>query len=308
MRRAAFGVGLWMLAFAATAMAQRPLNYYAARSYQPTAADAPYVVHSRVEEVAVELAVTDRSGNPVAQLGRDDLQIFYNGLPAPITQIRREDDLPLRIALVVDWSGSMRKEVGFERKVALDFLRAALRPQIDQAMVVGFRYRVEVTQPLTGDLELLGAGLRPVAGASLSSVYDALLAASGALRNADPSQSQRRAIVLLSDGQDTVSAHGWPDVIQAAQRANITIYTLAPRHRGARSAGDEVLQQLAAATGGQSFFLSPAGEQQAFDAIQQNLRLRYAVYIKPGAMNPDSLDSLEVTPRDQNLHVWARHR
>lgn len=158
MRRAAFGVGLWMLALAATAMAQRPLNFHAAKSYLPTAAEAPFVVHSRVEEVAVELAVTDRSGKPVAQLGRDDLQIFYNGAPAAITQITREDDLPLRIALVVDWSDSMRKDAGFECKVALDFLRTALRPDTDQAMVVGFRYRVVVTQPLTADMQRLEAG------------------------------------------------------------------------------------------------------------------------------------------------------
>jgi VWFA-related protein len=297
-----------MLAFATAALAQQPATFYAAKSYLPTAPEAPLVVHSRVEEVAVELAVTDRSGKPVTRLGRDDLQIFYNGEPAAITQISREDDLPLRIALVLDWSDSMRKDVGFECKVALDFLRTALRPDTDQAMIVGFRYRVEVTQPLTRDLQRLEAGLRPVAGASLSSVYDALIAATDALRKADPSLPQRRAIVLLSDGEDNVSAHGWPDVIRAAQRSDVTIYTIAPRRRRANFAGDEVLLKLAAATGGRAFFLSPSGEQQAFDAIQQNLRLRYAVYIKPGAVSGDSFRSLEITPRDRNLQVWARQR
>jgi VWFA-related protein len=298
-----------MLVFATAALAQRPATYLAAKSYLPTAADAPFVVQSRVAEVAMELAVTDRSGKPVPQLGRDDLQILYNGEPAAITQISREDDLPLRIALVVDWSDSMRKEVGFECKVALDFLHAALRPDTDQAMVVGFRYRVEVTQPLTPDLQRLEAGLRPVAGASLSSVYDALLAATDALRNAGPSLRQRRAIVLLSDGDDNVSAHGWADVIQAAQRANITIYSIAPapRHRRAPAAGDKVLLKLAADTGGRAFFISPSGEQLAFDEIQQNLRLRYAVYIKPGAVAGDTFGSLEITPRDRNLQVWAWH-
>jgi Ca-activated chloride channel homolog len=307
MRRAAFGVGLWVLALAATAMAQRPLMFHAPKSYLPTAAEAPFVVRSRVAEVAMELAVTDRSGKPVARLGRDDLQILYNGEPAAITQISREDDLPLRIALVVDWSDSMRKEVGFECKVALDFLRTALRPDTDQTMVVGFRYRVEVTQPLTPDLQRIEAGLRPVAGASLSSVYDALLAATDALRNAGPSLRQRRAIVLLSDGEDNVSAHGWADVIQAAQRANIAIYSIAPRHRRAPVAGDQVLLKLTAATGGRAFFISPSGEQPAFDEIQQNLRLRYAVYIKPAAVDGDTLRSLEITPKDRNLQVWAWH-
>jgi Ca-activated chloride channel family protein len=216
MRRTAFAVGLWLLAFAATALAQQPASFLATKSYLPTTEEAPFVVESRVAEVAVHVAVTDRSGKPVTELSRDDLQILDNGKPATITQIRREDELPLRLALVVDWSDSMRKDLGFEHKVALDFLRTALRPDTDQAMVVGFRYRVEVTQPLTGDVQRLEAGLRPVAGVCLSSVYDALIAATDALRNADPSLPQRRAIVLLSDGEDNVSAHGWADVIQAA--------------------------------------------------------------------------------------------
>jgi len=307
MRRTALAVGLWIVALAATALAQQPASFQVTKSYLPTTEEAPFVVESRVAEVAVQLAVTDHSGKPVRELSRDDLQILDNGKPAAITQIRREDEVPLRLALVVDWSDSMRKDLGFERKVALDFLRTALRPDTDRAMVVGFRYRVEVTQPLTGDVQRLEAGLRPVAGVSLSSVYDALIAATDALRNADPSLPQRRAIVLLSDGEDNVSAHGWPDVIQAAQRSNITIYTIAPRRRRARSAGDEVLLKLAAVTGGRAFFISPSGEQPAFDAIQQNLRLRYAVYFKPGAVGGERFRSLEITPRDRNLQVWARH-
>ncbi|MFZ3212933.1 MAG: VWA domain-containing protein [Terriglobales bacterium] len=306
MRRTALAVGLWMLAFAATALAQQPASFLATKSYLPSTEKAPFLVESRVTEVVVPVAVADRSGKPVTELSRDDLQILDNGKPAAITQIRREDELPLRLALVVDWSDSMRKDLGFERKVALDFLRTVLRPDIDRAMVVGFRYRVEVTQPLTGDVQRLEAGLRPVAGVSLSSVYDALIAATDALRDADPSLPQRRAIVLLSDGEDNVSAHGWTDVIEAAQRSNITIYTIAPRRRPARSRGDAVLLKLAAVTGGRAFFIPPSGEQPAFDAIQQNLRLRYAVYFKPGAVGGDRFRTLEITPRNRNLQVWAR--
>jgi len=306
MRRTALAIGLWLVAFATTALAQQPAALWLAKSCVPKTEEAPFVVESRVAEVAVHVAVTDRSGKPVPELSRDDLRILDNGKPAAITQIRREDDLPLRLALVVDWSDSMRKDLAFERKLALDFLRTTLRPDTDRAMVVSFRYRVEVTQPLTGDVKRLEAGLRPAGGVSLSSVYDALIAATEALRSADPYLPQRRAIVLLSDGEDNVSAHGWTDVIEAAQRSNITIYTIAPRRRRARS-GDDVLLKLAAVTGGRAFFISPSGEQPAFDAIQQNLRLRYAVYFKPGAVGGDRFRSLEITPRDRNLQVWARH-
>lgn len=305
MGRKALAVTLLLLGLAAAAFAQQQATLRVPKSDLGATEETPFLLQSQVAEVAVRLAVTDRSGKPVAGLSRDDLQILDNGKPAAITQLRREDELALRIALVIDWSDSMRKELKLERKLALDFLRTALRPEIDRAMVVGFRYRVEVTQPLTGDAASLEAGLRPVAGVSLSSVYDALIAATDELRNADPSIPQRRAIVLLSDGEDNVSAHGLPDVIQAAQRANITIYTITPRRRRARSEGDEVLCKLAWVTGGRTFFIPPSGEQPAFAKIAQDLRLGYAVYFKADAAGGDRFRSLEIKATDRNLQVWA---
>jgi len=264
-------------------------------------------LHRQVAEVAVQLAVTDRSGKPVTELLPDDLQVLDSGIPAAITELRREDELPLRVALVIDWSDSMQRNAGFERTVTLDFLHNVLRPGSDQAMVVGFRYRVEITQPLTSDLASLEAGLRPVAGAPLSSVYDALIAATDGLRSADPSLAQRRAIVLLSDGEDNVSAHGLLDAIQAAQRANVTVYTIAPPGRRPKSAGHDVLMDLARVTGGRAFFTSRSAEQPAFAAISRDLRTGYALYFKPGPGSGGRMRSLEITARDKNLQVWARH-
>ena len=306
MGRNALAVGLWLLGFTAAVWAQQQATLHLAKSGLWATEEAPFVLQSQVAEVTVHLAVTDGSGKPVTGLTRDDLQILDNGKPAAITQLRREDELPLRIALVIDWSDSMRKDLKLERKLALDFLRTMLRPEIDRAMVVGFRYRVEVTQALTSDADRLEAGLRPVAGVSLSSVYDALIAATDELRNADPSLPQRRAIVLLSDGEDNVSAHGLSDVIQAAQRANVTIYTITPRHRQARSGGDEMLRELARFTGGRTFFIPPSGEQPMFAKIEQDLRQGYAVYFKPTAVGGDRFRSLEITATDHSRHVWAR--
>ena len=310
MRSKAFAVGLWLLGFAAAAaLAQQPVAFHGNswKSYPGTTEEAPFVLHSEVAEVGVQLAVTDRSGKPVTGLLPDDLQILDNGIPAVITELRREDELPLRVALVIDWSDSMRKNLSFERKVALDFLHNVLRPEIDQAMVVGFRYRVEVTQPLTGDLQSLEAGLRPVAGVTLSSVYDALVAATRGLQKADPYLAQRRVIVLLSDGEDNVSAHSLLDVIEAAQQANVTIYTVTPPPRRMRSQGHQVLMELAKVSGGRAFFIPRSAEQPAFAAIRQDLRTGYALYFKPASGNGGRFRSLEIMPRDKNLQVWARH-
>jgi len=307
MRRTAFAAALWLLGLGAAAFAQQRAALDVLKAYSGTTEKAPFVLRSQVAEVAVQLAVTDRSGKPVTELLPDDLQVLDNGIPAAITELRREDELPLRVALVIDWSDSMQKDLGFERKVALDFLHTVLRPDVDRAMEVGFRYRVEITQPLTGDIRSLEAGLRPVAGVSLSSVYDALLVATDGLRNADPYVPQRRAIVLLSDGEDNVSAHSLLDAIQAAQRANVTIYTIAPRRRWARSAGDDVLMELARVTGGRALFIPRSAEQPAFETIRRDLRTGYALYFKPGPGDGDHLRSLEITAKDRHLQVWARH-
>jgi len=305
MRSKDIATGLCLLGFAAAAFAQQQVAFEVRNTYPRTAEDTPFAVHRQVAEVAVQLSVHDRSGKPVTELRPDDLEVLDSGIPAAITELRREGDLPLRIALVIDWSESMQKNLQFERQVALDFLRV-LRPETDQAMVVGFRYRVEVTQPLTSNLQGLEAGLRPVAGVPLSSVYDALIAATDRLQEADPSLAQRRAIVLLSDGRDNVSAHGLADVIEAAAKANITVYTITPTVRPEKPArGREVMTQLARITGGQAFFISRATEQAAFAAIRRDLSTGYALYFKPrpgsGGLRP-----LQINAKDKNLQVVAR--
>jgi Ca-activated chloride channel family protein len=305
MRGTTLAVAVWLLVLVASAFAQQQAALQFAKSYVNHPNEAPFMLQSEVAEVGLQLAVTERNGRAVTGLGRDDLQVLENGRPAEITELR-EDDLPLRIALVLDWSNSMQEDFGFERKVALDFLHTVLRPDRDRAMVVGFRYRVEVTQSFTGDVHDLEAGLRPIAGVSLSSVYDALITAADELGKAGP-LNYRRAIVLLSDGDDNVSAHGLSDVIQAAQRANITIYTISPRRVRWTSASKQVLKPVTEATGGRRFFVSQFGEQPAFAAISQDLRLGYTLYFKPGATGGHGFRSLEVKTKDRNLQVLTRN-
>jgi Ca-activated chloride channel family protein len=307
MRSKAFVLCLCLLGFAGAAFAQQQLALDFLERHPGTTDRAPLALHHQVAEVAVQLAVTDVKGDPVLELLPDDLEVFDSGRRAMITALRRDEDLPLRVALVLDWSDSMQKNLNFERTIALDFLRNVLRPETDKAMVVGFRYRVEVTQPLTSNLQSLEAGLRPVAGVSLSSVYDALIAAIDGLSNADPGD-QRRAILLLSDGEDNVSAHGLLDAIQAAQRANVTVYTITPLpRRRPNSTGSNVLLELAKVTGGRTFFIPRSAEGSALATIRRDLRTGYALYFKPSPGAGPGLRPLEVSSRDTKLKVRAPH-
>jgi Ca-activated chloride channel family protein len=295
------------LGLGAAGFAQQEMAFDVLTPYSGTTESAPLALRRQVAEVEVDLAVTDRSGKPVTEIRPNDLQVLDSGLPASITALRRQDQLPLRIAVVIDWSDSMQKNLNFERKVALDFLRNLLRSETDQAMVVGFRYRVEVTQGLTSNLQSLEAGLRPVPGVSLSSVYDALIAAIDGLRDADTCVGQRRAILLLSDGEDNVSAHGLLDVTRAAQRANVTIYTITPPSWRPKSVGHDALTELARVTGGRAFFISHSAEQPALASIRRDLETGYALYFKPSTGTGSGLRPLEVTAKDKNLRVWAPH-
>jgi VWFA-related protein len=136
-------------------------------------------------------------------------------------------------------------------------------------------------------------------------VYDALIAATDELGKADPIP-ERRAIILLSDGEDNVSAHGLSDVIRAAQQANITIYTVTSRRLRSSPAAGQVLKTLTKTTGGRSFFISRFGEQQAFAAINQDLRLGYTLYFKADAVGGRGFRPLQVKARDRNLQVLTR--
>src|SRR6202035_3769883 len=180
----------------------------------------------------------------------------------------------------------------------------------DQAFVVGFDVTPEVTQDFTDNTELLAHGvheLRPGGGTAL---YDALyFACRDKLLKAPKSATVRRAIILLSDGEDNQSHVTREEAIEMAQRAEAIVYTISTNVSGSKGPGDKVLERIAEATGGRAFFPFQIRDvANAFAEIQDELRSQYAVSYKPADFKADGhFRTIEIVASDRkNFRVRAR--
>ena len=270
-------------------------------------------IHLTVSEVNVVFTVTDKHGHYVKDLQKQDIQVVDDGRPAvEIRSFSRETDLPLEIGLLVDASNSVRDRFKFEQQSAIEFLNQTIRPRYDKAFVVGFDSTPEVTQDFTDDSGLLDDGvhgLRPGGGTAL---YDAIYFASrDKLMKAEPASGPvRKAIILLTDGDDNQSHVTREEAIEMAERAEVIIYTISTNISGEKSSGDKVLQRIADATGGRAFFpFQLTDVANAFGEIQDELRSQYAVSYKPADFITDGrYRTIEISViGHKGDHVRSRH-
>jgi Ca-activated chloride channel homolog len=262
-------------------------------------------------EVNVVFTVTDKHGKRIIDLRQNDFRIIDDSKPAAeIRSFRAEANLPLQVGLLIDASSSVRDRFKFEQEAAIEFLNQTVRKRYDLAFVVGFDATPEVTQDFTDDTEKLDHGvheLRPGGGTAL---YDALYyACRDKLLKKPLNGATRRAIVLLSDGDDNQSHVSREEAIEMAQRAEAIVYAISTNVSGTKGTGDKVLERIAEATGGRAFFPFQIRDvTNAFAEIQDELRSQYAVTYKPADFKPDGhFRSIEIVASDRkNFHVRAR--
>ena len=258
------------------------------------AATALPTFHTQVEEVNLVFSVTNKRGHFVHNLSEKDLAILDNDQPPEkITYFQSQTGLPLRVALVIDSSDSVTNRFAFERKSALAFLKRILRPKTDLGMVVGFNQQVHLTQVPTSDPALLAHGLRELQPAGETAIYDAVMVASQSLVKVREDQPSRRAIILITDGEDNRSHIGLQQAVDSALRSETVIYVLSTNpDYGIQLAeqGDKNMKQLAEATGGR---LLRATDDDAvagaFVKLEKELRSQYAIGYKPASPHADGL-------------------
>jgi len=268
-------------------------------------------IRSSTNEVNVVFTVTDKHGRRITDLKQNDFQVLDdNKPPQEIRSFHAETNLPLQVGLLVDASNSVRDRFKFEQESAIEFLNQTVRPNYDKAFVVGFDVTPEVTQDFTDNTEKLAHGvheLRPGGGTAL---YDAIyFACRDKLMKASKSTPVRRAIILLSDGDDNQSHVTREEAIEMAQRAEAIIYTISTNVSGTKGAGDKVLERIADATGGHAFFPFQIREvANAFAEIQDELRSQYALSYKPADLKSDGhYRTIEIVANDRkNLKVRSR--
>ena len=246
------------------------------------------IVHV-VNEVRVVFTVTDRHGRYIKDLKRDDFRVIDDQKPAELRSFRSETDLPLQVGLLVDASNSVRDRFKFEQEAAIEFLNAIIRPRYDKAFVVGFDATPEVTQDFTDNTEGLSAGVRMLRAGGGTAMYDALyFACRDKLLKQEQVGPVRRAIILLSDGEDNLSHVTREEAIDMAARAEVIVYTISTNISGMKGKGDKVLERIADATGGRAFFpFQMRDVSDAFLSIQEELRSQYAVAYKPADFAAD---------------------
>ncbi|HVO81642.1 MAG TPA: VWA domain-containing protein [Terriglobales bacterium] len=272
--------------------------------------DSVLTIKKRVDEVNVLFIATDRHGKFVRNLNQSDFTFLDDHQPPQaIVDFRRETDLPLELGLLVDTSGSVHSRFDFEQQAAVDFLEHTLRPNFDKAFVMGFNSHSQVTQDFTDNVELLSVGVRSLHNGGGTALYDAIYrACHDKLIKGQSDHPSRRAIVVVSDGEDNQSEVSKAQAIEMAQRAEVIIYAISTDDSGLILRGDRALEQLADATGGRAFFPYKMKDiKNSFNSIEDELRSQYIVSYRPANFDADGrYRSIQITALKKDLQVRAR--
>jgi len=288
----------------ASGQAQAPVS----RSSQQEGVDQRIVLE--VTNVNLLFTVTDRRGRFITNLTEKDITVREGRNPQKILQFSAESDLPLRLAIVVDSSNSIRDRLKFIQESAIEFINSVMRPEQDKATVISFDTAPELQADLSNNIEQLTRVIRQLRAGGGTSLYDAIFFASrDKLMQDQPRDKFRRAMVVLSDGEDNQSRYSRDQALEMAQRADVVIYTISTNLTRTETGGDKVLKYYAAETGGQAFFPFKADDlSQSFENIANELRHQYSILYRPEPLRTDgSYQEVQIVVKDRaNLVVRSR--
>jgi VWFA-related protein len=248
--------------------------------------------------VHLVVTVMDHHHAFITDLDKGDFKVLENGTPQDIRFFGRETDLPLRIALLLDTSNSIRPRLEFEKDAAVDFLNKTIRRNKDMAFLMTFDNEPQIIQDYTGDLALLTAAINEQRAGGGTALNDAIYMASEKLSHAPPPKGDesdmRRVVVLISDGNDNLSDRALSEAIDASIRSEASVYTVSTNtdwlsvddarkpSKYNMDTGDKILQQFADQTGGQAFFPYRIDDlAESFFEIGTELRSQYFIAYSP---------------------------
>ncbi|HET9410206.1 MAG TPA: VWA domain-containing protein [Candidatus Sulfotelmatobacter sp.] len=267
-------------------------------------------IHKRVDEVNVLFIATDKRGKFVRDLNQNDFTILDDHKPPEaIVNFRRETDLPLDLGLLVDSSGSVNSRFTFEQDAATSFLQHTIRAGFDKAFVEGFNSHSQIVQDFTDNYPRLYWAVHKLHSGGGTALYDAIYRACKEKFLKDrPDHPVRKAIIIVSDGEDNQSEVSRAQAIEMAQRAEVIVYAISTDDSGLVLRGDRVLEQIADSTGGRAFFPFKMKDiTRSFGAIEDELRSQYVVSYKPANFDADGrYRSIEISALKKDLQVRAR--
>ena len=301
-RRRAYGLACLMLAGALPLLllhAQQPAAPPAQNppsqpqppaDQQPPPDQAKPDISIVANEVNLIFTVTDKHGHYIPNLKQSDFALLDDQkAPAKVNSFHQQINLPLRVGIVIDASTSIRTRFQFEQQAATEFLIETLKAQADRAFVMGFDVTPNITADWTNNIDALETGinrLRPGGGTALfDAVYTACRDKLLPERGREP---VRKAMILISDGDDNQSRVRPDEAIKMCERSETIIYAISTNWTPSRGKGDQILQSMADATGGETFF-PPSVEEMtnSFHEIQAELRSQYALNYTPADFKPN---------------------
>jgi Ca-activated chloride channel family protein len=260
---------------------------------KPTAPNAAPAADDTTIKVDVKLVnvfvtVTDEHGSPIANLNKDNFQLFEDGHLQKISVFDKESELPLSIVLDIDTSLSTRKDLPLELNSAKRFAHAILRP-VDGLSVYEFSEVVDEVVPFTSDLKVIDRGIQALRLGAATALYDAIYVGSEALE----SRQGRKVMVVITDGGDTVSKVDYREAVRAAQQAEAIVYSIIvvpiEASAGRDTGGEHALIQLSEDTGGKYHYATSIPElDRAFRSISDELRTQYLLAYYPERRLADS--------------------
>ncbi len=263
-----------------------------------------------VDLINIFCSVWDKETNSfVTNLGREDFTILEDSQKQDIKNFSREMNLPLTLAFLIDTSQSVAPKLKFEQEAATSFFQSVLRDK-DRAMLLEFDSGVTLVQDFTSDPNKMAKQIKTLRAAGGTSLYDAVfLACDEKLIR----EVGRKAIVILSDGEDQSSKTNFDQALEMALKAEATIFSISVNRGGffgvgSTKNGDRVMKQFSDETGGRAFFPFKVEElDDAFRQINQELRSQYNIgYISTNAKRDGSYRKIEVKVPERGLKLNYR--
>lgn len=258
-------------------------------------------------EARILLTAVDKDGRFVNTLGADDLRILEDGTPQKITGFYQLSDRAVSLAIMIDTSGSQERTLPAQKLAATSLVDTIIRPDSDEAAVATFTGTLTVEQTLTNNVALLREAIArakfvpppgyvrgglvigpppppsrsPAALASATAIWDSVIAACTDLLSRSTGQT-RRAIILMTDGIDTISKSKMAAAVDRANQVNVAVYSVGIGDAEVFGIEKDPLRKLSERTGGRAFFPKKIGDlAMIFAEIGQELRTQYLIVYSP---------------------------
>jgi VWFA-related protein len=275
----------------------------------PNDDQAPTTIRVQVNEVNLIFTVTDRKGKFITGLKRENFGLLDDGRPpAAVLRFTQQTNLPLRVGIMLDTSSSIRQRFQFEQDSAIEFLLQILHRD-DRAFVEGFDIQTNVAQDFTNNVDLLNQGIRKLRPGGGTALFDALYkTCKDQMLPLQETGAVRRALILVSDGDDNYSRVEESDAIKMCQRADTIVYSISTNISPSKDKGDDVLKAISEATGGQAFYpIKLEDVAIGFRNVEEELRSQYHLVYRPADLKMDgSFRTIYLQSTDPRYHVRAQ--